>query len=160
MQHGALDQQLGDLVVAVLRRGQLGQVPHGVEVLPPLLVDQCDRIGQTRLRCEGELHEELVPYPGLLGGVLEPGQHGLASGVRQLVRALVGASRLFDVLALDEAALLQPSEGDVDLADVGLRVRGAQELLKVLLQLVTVRRATGEERKERQPHSLPLLPAP
>lgn len=153
MQHRALDQQMGDAVVPVFGGGQFRQLPHGVEVLAPLAVDQGDPVGEAGLRGEGQFHEELVPHPRLVRGLLEPGAQRLPPGVGEVVDLLVGPAGLLDVLALDQPRLLEAAQGDVDLADVRLRVRGAQQLLKVLLQLVAVGRAAGEQGQQGLPHS-------
>src|SRR3954454_6264425 len=144
---------MGDSVVAVLGGGQFRQAAHGVEVLAPLLVDEGDLLGETGLRCEREFHEELVPYPRLVLGLLVPGAQRLAPGVGEVVDLLVGPARLLDFLAFDQSRPLEAAEGHVYLADVRLRVRGAQQLLKVLLQLVAMGGAAREECQEGQAHS-------
>ena len=87
-------------------------------VMPALRVDQLHPVGQPRHRRQDQLDEELIADPRPVARLVDPGAQCLTARRGQLVDALVGPGGLLDVLAADQAVLLQALQRDVDLPDV------------------------------------------
>jgi hypothetical protein len=95
------------------------QVPHYAEIVTALGVDEFHPVRQASHGRKDQLHEELVTHPRALDGLDHPRGEFLTSRRGQLVYALVRPAVLLDILAADEAILLEPFQCDVDLPDVG-----------------------------------------
>src|SRR4029077_12179290 len=118
VQDGALDQEPGRGVGRVGFRLQLGQVTHYAQIMPALGVHELHPVGESRHRGQDELDEELVADPGPVARLADPGAQRLPARRGEFVNPLVGAGGLLDILAADQAILLEALQRDVDLADV------------------------------------------
>src|SRR4029077_13660628 len=96
-------------------------------------------------RGQDELDEELVADPGPVARLADPGAQRLPARRGEFVNPLVGAGGLLDILAADQAILLEALQGDVDLPDVRRWIRLAKGLFERELQLVAMSRLLGEQ---------------
>src|SRR5262249_9271252 len=99
-----------------------------------------------------ELDEDLVGDPRPVARLADPGAQRLPARRGELVDPLVRAGGLLDVLAADQAVLLEALQRDVDLPDVGRWIGLPEGLLKRELELVAVSRLLGEQGQQRLPH--------
>src|SRR5579863_2596729 len=152
VQDGTLDQEPGGGIGRVGFGLQLGQVTHYAQIMPALAVYEAHPVGQARHRRQDQLDEELIADARPLTWLLHPGPQRMAARGRELVDALVGPGGLLDVLAADQAVLLEALQRDVDLPDVRRRIGLTEDLFQGQLQLVAMGRLLREQGQQGLPH--------
>src|SRR4029077_13068327 len=101
---------------------------------------------------QNELDEELVADPRPVARLADPGAQRLPARRGGLVDPLVRPGGLLDVLAADQAVLLEALQRDVDLPDVRRWIGLAEGLFKRELQFVAVSRFLSEQGQQGLPH--------